>query len=374
MYVQPLAAIAGLARTEAPGSFLGRLARLAQEPPPAMPLPVTAETPAAGATALTPQMLRAALLDLGAAADSANMALAEALTQLGLPLTASSLAEAHVDLARAPGATPTAFALAKALSLPTSPAALQALSVVTGGIPAKRALAADLMDWLGLSLDAEQDPEALTAQIHLMTNQIGRSTEHRLAALARQETPGGGVQDTRSILLRLAQAAGDKTIQIGADTLASHIEGQQLINHAALHAPNRPDPAPLYFALPWQLPGEQTMAEMRLWPQQEQENGDEEPADTAYLRATVRLATTRLGRLQADLSGTAGGLLTCRLGSEKPATHRLLGRHSTTLAASLKDMGWRECAVSCALQTDWTPLWHGGQALATPRARVDHRA
>ena len=77
-------------------------------------------------------MLRAALLSMGAAADAQTLALAEAFAHLGLPLTREALSEANGALARAPGASPLAYALARAWSLPTTPAALKALTAVTG--------------------------------------------------------------------------------------------------------------------------------------------------------------------------------------------------------------------------------------------------
>ena len=100
---------------------------------------------------------------------------------------------------------------------------------------------------------------------------------------------------------------------------------------------------PFYCAVPLQFGEESTLAEMRLWPwDDEQQEADGLPADAPWLRATVRVATARLGRVQADLAGTLAGNLTCRLGAERPATARLLHRHSSTLAASLAALtGWR---------------------------------
>ena len=105
------------------------------------------------------------------------------------------------------------------------------------------------------------------------------------------------------------------------------------------------------------------------------EETDDLPGETPWLRATVRLATARLGRVQAELAGTLAGTLTCRLGAEKPATARLLQRNAATLAASLATLGgWRGSDVQCRVQTDWTPLWHGGETMTGPRPCVDWRA
>lgn len=348
--------------------FLSRLVRHAGMPDAATPNAASAEQ--SPATTLTPALLRAALLELGVTANAENLQLAEALTNLGLPLTAGVIAEAHVALARTPGASPLAFALAQALKLPTTPDVLRALSTVTGGIPARRAMPQDVMDWLTLALDAGMDSEALAAQLNLMVNQRGRSTERRLADAP--EDARADINDTRSMLLRLAQSAGDRQVGIGADTLASHIEGQQLINLAAQREHSGPDTPPLYFALPLQFPAEQTMLELRLW-NREEDPDDEwaEPEDGPSVRATVRVATTRLGRVQAELVGLLSGALECRLGAELPATVRLLQRSGEKLAASLMGLGWRHCRVTCQAQTEWKPLWHGGEALTAPRARVD---
>lgn len=361
----------GTAGAYGPASFLGRLTRLL-EPPPAAPADAapTALPAQAGATTLTTAMLRATLLEMGATPSPENLQLAEAFAHLGLALTPPALAGAHVALARAPGASPLSYALALSLNLPATRDILRGLSTVTGGIPTGRAVPSEISEWLGLALEAGMEPESLAAHLCLMVNQRRESLEHRLATADEQETT---FHDARTLLLRLAHNAGDRQTRVGADTLAAHIEGQQLINQAARRAQDPAQPAPLYFALPLQLPAEQTMLEMRLQCRSESECADED-GDAAYLKATVRVATARLGRVEADLTGLLSGRLTCRLGAENPATVRLLGRHGDKLTAALTASGWPSCKVSCAVKADWTPLWHGGEALAAPRARVDWRA
>lgn len=328
-------------------------------------------------TTLTPAMLRATLLQMGVTADAQNLALAEAFTQLGLPLTREALTEAHTALARAPGASPLAYALARATALPTSPAALRGLTAVTGdgAIVPQEALPPELMSWLSLEADAGMEAETLAAHLFVMAQGMGRSTENRVMSQGAQAAQSlASVQDTRTTLLRLAQGSADKTIRRGADALASHIEGQQLINQAARRDPETTD-APFYFALPFQFGKETTLAEMRLWSWDEEKDEDEISPDTAWLRATVRITPPRLGRVQAELAGTLAGTLTCRLGAEKPATARLLHRHSSLLTAALAGLaGWRTSDVECRVVSTWPPLWHGGEALASPRACVDWRA
>lgn len=352
-----------------PASFLGRLARL-MEPPAAGTSVPTPPTPApSGATTLTLAMLRVALLEMGATPSPENLQLAEAFAHLGLALTPSALAEAHTALARAPGASPLSYALACSLSLPPTRDILRGLSTITGGIPAERAVPSEISEWLGLALDAGLDPDSLAAQLSLMVNQRRQSLENRLATADDQETT---FHDARTLLLRLAHKAGDRQTRIGADTLAAHIEGQQLINQAAQRDQDPAQPAPLYFAIPLQLPAEQTMLELRLQCRDGAEFADEADDET-YLKATVRVATARLGRVEADLAGMLSGRLTCRLCADNPATVRLLRRHGDKLTAALAASGWAVAPVTCVVRADWTPLWHGGEALASPRARVDWR-
>lgn len=351
--------------------FFGKVARALAAPPstPAEAAPLTQEAQD-GAYTLTPTALRDALLSLGEAVSTANTSLAEALTHLGLPLTAAMLSEARIALAHAPGADVAAFALAKSLGLPASPGILNALSAVTRGIPSDKALPAELMDWLSLAANADLEPEALAAQLHLMVNQRTQSVENRLA-MGRPE--GEIARHSRTLLLRLADGSADPKVQCGADTLAAHLEGQQLVNQAAQQTGNPGQPAPLYIAIPLLLPGEQTLLEVTVQPWNAEREGEADD-DAPYLQATVRLATARLGRVQATLTGTLSGSLTCRLGAERPVTLRLLRRGEASLAAALGAQGWPHPQVSCTDSTEWQPLWQGGAALAAPRARMDWKA
>lgn len=349
--------------------LLSRVARALAPAPPLAQDPAPVLEPLQGAYTLTSDALRTALFNLGETANAANLSLAEALTQLGLPLTPATLSEARVALARAPGADAASFALAHSLGLPASPGILNALSAVTRGIPPGRALPAELMDWLAFAARADAEPDALAAQLLLMARQRTQSVESRLAG-------GNAGLDaawhTRTLLLRLADGSSDPQVQAGADTLAAHLEGQQLINQAAQSADNTKQ-AVLYLAIPLLLPGEQTMLELAVQPWNAEREAEAE-GDAPYLQATVRLATTRLGRVQAVLTGTLSGSLHCRLSAERPATLRGLRRGEASLAATLRAQGWPNIAVCCADAADWQPLWQGGAALAAPRARVDWKA
>ncbi len=352
--------------------LVGRLAaRLGGSPAEARSTP---EVPANPAT-LTPGLVRATLMGMGVAADAQNVALAEAFARLGLALTRESLAEAHVALARAPEASPRAYALARAWGLPVTPAALNALTAATGdaAVPPERALPPELMSWLGLTADAALEPEALAGHLYLMAQGAGRSTESRLAAHLDRGNPAPAVvQDARTALLRLAQGSADRNLRRGADALAAHIEGQQLINQVTRQDRDAP---PFYLAVPVLMNGQATLAEMLLGAWDDEQETEGMPPETPWLRATVRLATARLGRIQAALVGTLDGRLCCELGAERPATVRLMQRHMGTLTTSLAETGdWQVGPVTCRVQTVWPPLWHGGDALDAPRACVDWRA
>ena len=354
--------------------FIGGLSRLVQDKAAAV-LAGPAPTPPDQRTTmtLTADMLRAELLSLGSPASALNMDLAKAFTQLGLPLSLQTIATAHAALAAAPGALPMAFALATANDLPTSPAALRALTVIIGGIPAGKTLPPEVMHWLALNLDAGADPEALAAQLHAQARQIGQSTENRILNAMKEGGDIASIRDQHSALLGIAETVSDRNIRIGADTLASHIEGQQMLNQAAGRAHDAPANIPMYLAMPLQFPGEQTMVEMHLTPWDDTADIDHMPDDTAYLRAVIRLATSRLGLMEFMLSGTLEGRLACHVSCEKPATTRLFTRQTTDLGQSLAALGWPASTITCATRADWTPLWHGGEALVTPRACVDWR-
>ena len=350
-------------------NLLGRLTQAAQIP--AGGSLASGQTPSG---TLTPELIRAALLEMGASAGEADVALALALVQVGLPLTGPTLASANAALAAAPGVSPDAYALAKSLTLPTSPDALRALTAVLdapqNGLPGA-ALPERVTAWLGLALEAGTAPENLARGLREMLLQVGRSTENRVLRMHEGPLP---ITDLRTALLRIAGASGDQAMRRSADGLASLLEGQQLLNQASLAAHAR-QPAPLYFALPLTFDGLPGIAEAHLWLRQSgagEDAADEELEEDALLRVTVRLTPPKLGRVQADLVGLLSGTLSVRLGAEKPSSHRLLLKHAGSLAASLAASGWDLCDVTCRVQTDWPPLHHGGAALAAPRTCIDH--
>lgn len=342
-------------------SALNAFGRLVQ----AVQRPVTSEAAPAVTGTLTAEMVRAALLELGAAAADADVGLALAMTQAGLPLTLASLAEANAALASAPGANPAAYVLARSLSLPATPDALQALSAVLAAPSgAQAALPERVSAWLGLALDAGTPPPALARELREMLLQVGRSTEHRLLSSLNTLLP---VADLRTSLLRLAAGSSDRGMRRGADRLASLFEGQQLLNQASVTAHAGQRAVPLYFALPLAFDGLPGIAEMQ-WHHEKDAGASK---DSKTLRVTVRLHPPKLGRVQADLTGLLPGVLSCRFGAEKLSTVRLLTKYAGSLAEALGNAGWETCDVSCHLQADWPPLYHGGSVFASPRTCVD---
>ena len=340
--------------------LLDRLVLAVQGPDANKAAPILAGT-------LTPELIKSALLELGAAAGEADVALAFALTQAGLPLTLGALAEANGVLAGVPEVSPPAYVLAKSLGLPTSPDALRALSAVLAAPEGEGTaqLPERVTAWLGLALEAGTSPPALARGLREMLLQVGRSTEHRLLNTHESRMP---VVDMRTSLLRLAEASGDRSLQNGANGLASLLEGQQLLNQASLTAHAGQSAVPLYFALPLMFDGQPGMAEAKLWLHEKDCDSAEE---SEVLRATLRLAPPKLGRVQADLAGLLSGVLSCRFGAEKPSSVRLLMKHAGSLAEALSAAGWETNDVTCRVQTDWPPLYHGGMAFSTPRTCVD---
>ncbi len=356
---QPAAAALGL---------LGRLTQAVQMPGVGNLGP----QPKTTAGTLTGDVIWAALLEMGAAAGEADVALALALTQAGLPLTLPTLTQANAALASAPGVSPEAYALAKSLALPVTPDALRAVTAVLNapseGLPGA-ALPERVTAWLGLALQAGTAPEALARGLREMLLQVGRSTENRV--LRMQEGPLT-IADLRTALLRLAEASGDRGMRHGADGLASLLEGQQLLNQASLTAHVHQPNVPLYFALPLAFDGLPGIAEMHLWLCQSGEGEDVGEDEEEVLRVTLRVTPPKLGRMQMDLIGLLSGTLSCRLGAERGSSYRLLSKHAGSLAEALAEAGWDACDVTCRVQTDWPPLYHGGAALASPRTCVDH--
>ena len=319
-------------------------------------------------TTLTPPSLRNALIEIGATSTEENLALAEAFAKLGVPLTEENLSEGRSVLAREPGLSPVAYALAKTLELPRTPAVLKALAAVVQGWQTGKALPDEVMRLLSLAPDAALDSTELASQIARVFNRLGQSTESRLTrGNTSQEIL---LKDVRASLMRLAEASDDAHLRAAADSHAALIEGQQLLNQVSL-AKFDP-PVALYFAFPLQFGTQTLAAEVQVWNRDDREPPESEKETTTYLRATVRVAPPRLGRVEVRLLGTWAGVLSCVLCAEKPSSYRLMRREAENLIDGLGKLGWKVTAPTVTLQKEFPPLWYGGDALSHPRTRIDH--
>jgi hypothetical protein len=362
---------------------------------------------------LTSDMTRDVLMSMGKAPTSSNIAIAQSMAKLGLPLTVAALTEAHAALTAAVGSLPASFALAKALGLPPSPGVLRGLTTVmtvaAAGSPAQTSafsllenvlppvltsaaaapleavvgtaavtehpnLPLELLQRIGLTIDFNAIPLEIAAKMRNYSLQILRSTENQIAEAMQANQPVGDIADARVILLQLAADSPDAAIRDGAAALASHFEGQQLINvgtaRTSLTAPLIP---PAYIALPFAMMGEQSLVELRLWPRDEWQGGNANE-DTDPIKATIRLTLAGMGRIQADITGRTTGQLRCCLSAEQPAVSTLLTLNARLLSDQLARAGWLQNEVTCRASTDWGPLWTGGDELSKPRKRVDWQA
>jgi len=230
----------------------------------------------------------------------------------------------------------------------------------------------ELLQRLGLTIDLNATPLEIAGKMRAYSLQILRSTENQIAVAMQTNQPLGDIADARILLLRLAVESPDADIRAGAAALASHIEGQQLINAGTAQTDLLPPIVPpAYIAIPFAVMGEQSLIELRLWPRDERRAMDDTDEDACPIRAVLRLTLGHLGRIQADIAGGLTDVLRCRLSAERPAVSRLLSQNAGRLAEQLAQAGWTKNEVTCRPQIDWPPLWNGGEELAVPRKRVD---
>lgn len=383
---------------------------------------------------LTAGMIRDELMTMGIETSNTNVAIAQSLAKLGIPLTTQIMSEAQTSLAATAGANPAAFAMSRLLGLPASPTILRGLSAVMtsnasasgaqpgvvsllqsflptalaapaavpidpvtrpGEIVNRPNLPAELLQRLGLTLSPAATAEEITNVLRVFARQLLRSTENRILTAMEDGVDLIEVDDLRVVLIKLATDAPDPGIRDAAAALASNIEGQQLINAANLGAPgaaheaalaslggvtpgtthNGDSQSPIYFSLPLLYQGEPSTIELRMWPRDQHRNGETWVDEDAYpIRATVRLTLSQLGRVQIDVIGDLNGYLHCQFSAERPAVGRLIARSADQLSDILAAAGWARNEVTFNPHTDWAPLWTGGKALTRPRQRIDWRA
>jgi hypothetical protein len=320
---------------------------------------------------LSEETLRSTLIELGTTVNKANLALAEALAKLGVPLTESNMLEGQILLARLPGTSPSAYALSKALDLPPTPAVLQALSAVVERQSDTSRLDLDTLDVLSLLPQPGLDDGPLADYITKLFEKLGQSTENKLLADSDNSIPTP-LSDIRSSLLGLASTEGGGQISEAADRHAAFIEGQQILNQVAVQKFD--NTVPLYFAFPMSLAFHAAECEVQVWSAKDKKSKDARAADQEeYLHATVRIEAERLGTIETSLTGMWSGRLLCTMYAAKAVTHRLLKRETPSLASTLAGLGWNVAPIEVVRQEHFTPLWLGGLQLDNPRQRVDRR-
>jgi hypothetical protein len=311
------------------------------------------------------------LIEIGAALSPANLALAEALAKLGVPLTESNIAEGQAVLAKMPGVSAGAFALAKALDFQTTTSIMKALSAVVDRTANTNNLDLASLDILFLVAQPKNDAGKLAEFIEKLLDRLGQSTENKL--LTQPETANTlPVYDPRSGLLNIAQTPGGGQTALAANQYASFVEGQQLLNQASI---NKHDGrAPIYFAFPLAIDTKEANCELQVWSAAEQKSRDAHGADgEEYLRATVRVNAERLGVIETSFVGMWSGRLMCSIATSKQASQRLLRKESPGLARSLAAIGWSITSIDVTCRPTFHPLWLGGDLLDSPRSRVDQR-
>ena len=135
---------------------------------------------------LTTDMVQNELMNMGVTPTTENVAIAQSLAKLGLPLTQQTMAEAHASLAAAgTNALPQSFALSKVLSLPPSPGVLRGLSSVMAASSGSQAsgsvlsmlqsvMPAVLAPRAALPVDAVIEPAEVTTRRNLPIDLLSR--------------------------------------------------------------------------------------------------------------------------------------------------------------------------------------------------------
>jgi hypothetical protein len=326
---------------------------------------------------LTPDILRSALLEIGVIADEESMELAESFARLGLPLTEGNMTEGRSILARYPKLPVAAYAMAKIIDAPLSAGVLRGLARVIESSLATRPLASEILEQLGISVDASGDTRNIARELYRVISRLGGSTEMRLLQneLTGELTPEQVVaSDPRTQLLAMAEQLQDRNARLAADAHAAHIEGQQILNRIALQRFD--PPVPLYFSFPLRLSnGESTPAEIQIWTRDQDKKQPQGEFDESALalQTVIRVTTLRLGLIEARLTGLQDASLDCLVLVERPLAWRLLRRSTADLASRLSSAGWHVGTVEVAMAEGFAPLWYGGESLTHPRGRVDQK-
>jgi hypothetical protein len=327
---------------------------------------------------LTPDTVRDVLIELGINPDNESITIAESMSRLGLPLNDQSILDARSTLARFPGTTPEAYALARALDIPLSASTLRALTQIVNATVDSSPVPQAILDQLGVSLPASANSDQVVRELYQMVSRLGRSTEHTLSIVP--ENPNSATRalfhaDPRSqLLLTLAlnpNLSKDVTDSIRAQI--SHIEGQQLINQSSLTQTNTD--GDLYFAFPIGLNEPQTaFTELLVRKREDEKSSANHDPEAVTLQTTLRMNTPRLGKMEVKLTGNQNSRMNVGVSVEKVSTLRYIKKNANELVSGLTRLGWTIKSFDTKHQTSFEPLWHGGAQLKHPRYRIDKTA
>ncbi len=336
-------------------------------PTPNIPGPLQPDTE----KVLSQDTLRTTLIELGTAPTPSNIALAEAFAKLGVPLTEANLLEGQTVLARTPSIKPAVYALSKALSLPPTLAILNAIASATNHLSAGDQLDSDTLAALSLLPRASESSAALSDYLDKVIRTLGQSTENKIASSNALED-SSPLYDVRSTLLQVANTQFGGTQASAAYRHASFIEGQQVLNQAAIQKFDTLPP--LHFSFSVELPSGIATCEIQVKTSAEKSIRDSQTQDDdKYLQAVVRVQSLRLGTVEVSLIGMWSGRLVCTAYAAKQATCRLIKRENKVLRDALARLGWSVSHVDVVRREQFCPLWLGGDTLNQPRLRVDQR-
>jgi hypothetical protein len=312
------------------------------------------------------QLLAATLMEIGVSVDASTIALAESFSRVGVAITEPNISDARGLLGRMPGATPAAVALATVLGLPKSSGVLRALAAVVQGVPDEGGISQEALDQLTVLIHPNRNSEITANELRNMITRLSSSAENRIASREALN------DDPRVALLALSRDNDADGPGMGANALAAHVEGQQVLNQAAQQ--NTPN-APLYFGFYATAPdGRSIPVEVQVKPDEDQRRRRDDDDAEPDTRTTVRIAPVRLGQIEVRLVSTPLGAMRCDVRAEKLATSRLLRRHAPDLSDALTRAGWDVQKMTVTQEKTFPPLWFGGENLAQPRSRMDWKA
>ncbi|MDR3708663.1 MAG: hypothetical protein P4L33_10200 [Capsulimonadaceae bacterium] len=312
----------------------------------------------------TIEHLAISLVDMGLPADRTTLAVAESFARVGVPITNANISAARATLVRVQGSSPAAIALASAIGVPQSPGVLRSLATVVQGLPQVADISPEAAQQIAIKISDSTSLDDLTLQVHDIVSRLSQSAESRIY---RHEAI---VRDPRIALLSLSHQQTSHAR--GADHLARHVEGQQVLNTAAYQVAIA---APLYFGFYAIYPGGRMVPIeaqiLRILGDDAEE--EKEDAESEETRLTIRVTTSRLGSVEVKLAVKTNRQMRCELRAHSDLACRLFRRFAPALGRALVTEGWDVRQISVVRVRDFNPLWFGGDSLTQPRHRMDSR-